>query len=180
MRAAAARPRFGSYDEIGGGAEFVQRVTEASAQSWVACVLHQPGHAGCGLLHPALEELARRYPGTRFVRVLSTSAIPRYPDANLPTLLLYRRRKLVANLVGLQSLGGRRVTPESVALALNTHGRVCVELGDEGSEDEGEGGGSGGGSSTVAQVRGLLERLVAARDERGRASGDESSDFGDD
>jgi hypothetical protein len=56
------------------------------------CFLYKSSHAGCALLGECLSELARKYHGTRFVKIISTSCIPNYPDQNLPTLLLYHNR----------------------------------------------------------------------------------------
>lgn len=60
-----------------------------------------------------LEELARKYPATKFVKIISTDCIPNYPDRNLPTLLVYKNGAVKANYVGLHSFG-RRCTPEGM------------------------------------------------------------------
>jgi hypothetical protein len=172
LRAAAAAPRFGSVEEIAGN-EFVARVTDASDAAWVVCLLYKPSHTGCALLGECLDELARAYPATSFVRIISTSCIPNYPDANLPTILLYHERACVKSLVGLAQFGGPRATPEQVALALNAFGPVCAAEG----EDE--------AAAAHKQVKGLVQRMLAEREREqrgggGAAGGDESSDFGDD
>ena len=73
----------------------------------------------CRLLGDALDVLAERYPGTKFLRCVSTDCIPQYPDRNLPTLLLYRDTKCLQTLVGLLHYGGRRLTPERAPLQLH-------------------------------------------------------------
>eukprot|EP00955_Chlamydomonas_euryale_P042680 352398-Chlamydomonas_euryale.AAC.4 len=45
-------------------------------------------------------------------RIVSTDCIPKYPDANLPTLLLYNDGTCVQHLSGLAAIGGARTTPE--------------------------------------------------------------------
>jgi hypothetical protein len=165
LQASASRPRFGSVDEIG-SADFVSRVTEASESHWVACLLYKPSHTGCALLGECLSELAAQYPSTRFLRIVSTACIPNYPDANLPTLLLYHKRACVKHLIGLAQFGGPKATPETVALVLNAFGPVCVA---DGGDEAG---------AAAAQVKGLVARMLAQREERGTAGdGDESSDF---
>lgn len=62
-----------------------------------------------------LQELAARYPVTKFVKIISTDCIPNYPDCNLPTLLVYNNGAVKANYVGLRSFG-RRCTPEGTQL----------------------------------------------------------------
>ncbi|KAF8060532.1 Pdcl3 [Scenedesmus sp. PABB004] len=163
LRSAAARPRFTGVEELV-GSEFVQKVTDASADYWVVCLLYKPSHPGCELLGQCLDALASKYCHTRFVRIVSTAAIPSYPDTNLPTLLVYRDRACKRSLVGLSQFGGARATPERVAVVLNTAGPVCDEAG---GDDE--------AAAQAAAVKGLVTRLVAQREE-----GDESSDFGSD
>jgi hypothetical protein len=65
----------------------------------------------CALLMQCLEELATKYPATKFVKIISTECIPNYPDRNLPTLLVYNNGAVKANYVGLHTFG-RRCTPE--------------------------------------------------------------------
>lgn len=67
----------------------------------------------CGLLMQSIEELAVRYPSTKFVKIISTDCIPNYPDRNLPTLLVYNNGAVKGNYVGLHSFG-RRCTPEGI------------------------------------------------------------------
>ena len=64
----------------------------------------------CGLLAQCLDELAVTHPGTKFVKIISTDCIPKYPDQNLPTVLLYRNTQLKQHLVGLLLYGGRNTT----------------------------------------------------------------------
>ncbi|KAI8471578.1 MAG: thioredoxin-like protein [Monoraphidium minutum] len=168
MRDAAARPRFGTLDEIA-GPDFVPRVTEASRGYWVVVLLYKAGRAGCGLLEECLRDLAREYPNTRFLKIVSTSCIPNYPDQNLPTVLVYHGGACQRHIIGLAPFGGGRATPEQAALALNQVGPVCVGGGG------GEGGGSGG-EDAARQVKGLVQRIVEQR-ERAAAEDDESSDF---
>ena len=66
--------------------------------------------ADCKLLEPCLEELAQKYPRTKFLRMISTECIPNYPDRNLPTVLLYKDTKCMQSLVGLGPYGGRKLT----------------------------------------------------------------------
>lgn len=94
LQAAAAKPRFGTVEEISSN-EFIEKVTNTSEKAWVVCFLYKASHAGCVLLRECLVELARKYHGTRFVSIVSTSCIPNYPDQNLPTLLLYHNRCVI-------------------------------------------------------------------------------------
>ncbi|KXZ49440.1 hypothetical protein GPECTOR_21g666 [Gonium pectorale] len=168
LQAAAARPRFGTVELIR-GSEFVQKVTNAGPDVWVVVHLFKDGHAGCGLLQQCLDELAAKYPSTKFVRIVSTDAIPNYPDANLPTVLLYHDGACSRNAVGLQHFGGaKRITPEQVALVLNTWGPLCL------SPDEDE------EQAQEAQIKALVARMLDKKAEGADAGeNDESSDFDD-
>lgn len=66
----------------------------------------------CELLLQSLEELAKRYPATKFVKIISTDCIPNYPDCNLPTILVYNNSAVKGTYVGLHHFGSRKCTPE--------------------------------------------------------------------
>lgn len=75
---------------------------------WVVCASIQD----CALLLQCLEELATKYPATKFVKIISTDCIPNYPDRNLPTILVYNNGAVKGTYVGLHHFGSRRCTPE--------------------------------------------------------------------
>lgn len=68
----------------------------------------------CRVLLQCLEDLAKRYPATKFVKIISTECIPNYPDRNLPTILVYNNSAVKATHVGTHSFG-RRCTSESMS-----------------------------------------------------------------
>lgn len=146
----------GTYDMIR-GSDFVKEVTEASEKVWVVCHLRKDSVADCGILDACLEVLAERYKGvTKFVKIVSTDCIPGYPDAHLPTMLLYHGKKCVKTLVGLGAVGGQGTSPDRVALTLNQYGSVC---GDPGEERD-------------AQIKGLVREML---DRHSMYDSDESS-----
>jgi hypothetical protein len=97
------------------------------------------------------------YPATKFVRIEARDCIQGYPDANLPTVLLYIEGKCVKSLLGLAPFGGLGTGPERVALTLNLHGNVCGDAAEE----------------TGRQVARMAERAIEERE----AAEDEDSDF---
>eukprot|EP00475_Leptophrys_vorax_P012654 TRINITY_DN19049_c0_g1_i1.p1 TRINITY_DN19049_c0_g1~~TRINITY_DN19049_c0_g1_i1.p1 ORF type:complete len:244 (-),score=13.98 TRINITY_DN19049_c0_g1_i1:219-950(-) len=129
LKAAASQPRFGSVERIG-GPDFVREVTEASRSVWVVVHLFKDSMPACGIMSRCLDELAAAHPSTKFVRIVSTECIPRYPDANLPTLLVYRQGAVKETLVGLQPFGGRNCTAQDVAFALCKIGPVLASEGE--------------------------------------------------
>ncbi|MED6218842.1 hypothetical protein PIB30_030285 [Stylosanthes scabra] len=116
MKETAKVLRFGSVVPIS-GSDFIREVSQAPPDVWVVVILYKEGIAECGVLMQCIEELATRYPATKFVKIISTDCIPNYPDLNLPTLLVYNNGAVKGNYVGLRSYG-RRCTPEGVALVL--------------------------------------------------------------
>ncbi|XP_058115619.1 uncharacterized protein LOC131258363 isoform X1 [Magnolia sinica] len=117
MREAVRVSKFGSMVPIA-GADFVREVSQAPPDVWVVVFLHKEGIPECKILSSCLEELATRYPATKFVKIISTECIPNYPDRNLPTLLVYNNSAVKATYVGLHHFGSQKCTPEGVALAL--------------------------------------------------------------
>ncbi|KAL6124409.1 hypothetical protein ACLB2K_076921 [Fragaria x ananassa] len=99
LREAVKVARFGSVVPIS--------VSQAPPDVWVVVI-----QMWTGLLMQCLEDLATKYPATKFVKIISTDCIPNYPDRNLPTLLVYNSGAVKANHVGMRSFG-RRCTPES-------------------------------------------------------------------
>lgn len=146
MREVAKVQRYGSVIPIS-GSDFVREVSQAPEDVWVVVVLYKDGYPECGLLLQSLEELATKYPGTKFVKIISTDCIPNYPDRNLPTLLVYKNGAVKGNYVGLHSFG-RRCTPEGVALVLCQSNPVLVD------------GQSGGEQSRKAVLDGVRQRLI--------------------
>ncbi|XP_011628560.1 phosducin-like protein 3 isoform X2 [Amborella trichopoda] len=111
MMESARKPRFGSVIPIV-GPEFVREVSQAPPDIWVLVLLYKEGIPECVILLRCLEELATKYPATKFVKIISTDCIPNYPDRNLPTLLVYNNSNVKANYVGLHHFGSHRCTPE--------------------------------------------------------------------
>ncbi|KAG6424795.1 hypothetical protein SASPL_115215 [Salvia splendens] len=116
MREASKVAKFGSVIPIS-GSDFVREVSQAPQDVWVVVLLYKDGFPECRVLLQCLEDLAKRYPATKFVKIISTECIPNYPDRNLPTILVYNNSAVKATHVGIHSFG-RRCTSESVALVL--------------------------------------------------------------
>ena len=81
----------------------------------------------CTLLMRCLEELATKYPATKFVKIISTDCIPNYPDRNLPTLIVYNNGSVKANHVGIHSFG-RRCTPEGMLYLSMPHILISLRI----------------------------------------------------
>lgn len=155
IREASKVAKFGSVIPIS-GSDFVREVSQASPDVWVVVILYKDGYAECGVLMACLEELATKYPATKFVKIISTDCIPNYPDRNLPTLLVYNSSAVKANYVGMHNFG-RRCTPEGVALVLCQSDPVL---------NDGQSGGDMSRETVLEEVRKrFMEKVVAAHEE---------------
>mmetsp|Transcript_44070 Transcript_44070/g.112524 ORF Transcript_44070/g.112524 Transcript_44070/m.112524 type:complete len:251 (+) Transcript_44070:173-925(+) len=148
MRQEAKAPRFDSVEQIS-GSEFVSEVTNAGDGLWVVVHLFKDGVAPCKVLGMCLDELAKKYTSTKFRKIISTECIPKYPDANLPTVLIYKDKQCVKSLVGMVPFGGRHCNPEQVAFTLNRFGPICRLEGEEHTNEP-----------TPEEVKAYMERLV--------------------
>jgi hypothetical protein len=146
------------------GQDFVKEVTEASDACWVVCHLFKDAVADCVILNQCLSELAGRYPGTKWVKIVSTECIPGFDDTFLPTLLLYNEKKCKHQVVqAVKAMGGQSVSPERVALHLRQYDDdICREEI---------------GGSELRNERALVKQLVEER--LALDSQDEDSEFSD-
>eukprot|EP01026_Neomeris_dumetosa_P040939 TRINITY_DN3386_c0_g1_i7.p2 TRINITY_DN3386_c0_g1~~TRINITY_DN3386_c0_g1_i7.p2 ORF type:complete len:245 (-),score=48.03 TRINITY_DN3386_c0_g1_i7:536-1270(-) len=127
QQAAASKQGFGSVEFIRAN-EFVEKVTERSKTNngvYVVVFLFQEGNAACIGLEKCLVELAREFPQSSYVKMVSTECIPNYPDSNLPTVLIYYQGKCIKSLAGSSQFGGNRITSETVGFVLNRVGPIC-------------------------------------------------------
>ncbi|KAM4709356.1 phosducin-like protein 3 [Discoglossus pictus] len=75
---------FGEILEIS-GQDYVQEVTKAGKHLWVILHLYKQGIPLCTLINQHLAGLARKFKDVKFVKSISTTCIPNYPDKNPPT-----------------------------------------------------------------------------------------------
>lgn len=166
LKEVARKPRFGSVLPIV-GADFIREVSQAPPDVWVVVHLYKDGVPECGILGQCLDELAMKYPGTKFVKIISTDCIPNYPDRNLPTLLIYNNSNVKATYVGLHHFGGRHCTPEGVAFTLCQTDPVLKDR-EEGTDSSKE--------ALMKQVQNNFIRKVVAeheQEENGHSSDDD-------
>ncbi|KAL3133995.1 hypothetical protein ABBQ32_008434 [Trebouxia sp. C0010 RCD-2024] len=130
LKQAQNKAKFGTVEQITRG-DFVQQVTNAGEDVYVVVLLYKDKVAESAMLEECLTELAKKYPQSKFVKIISTECIPNYPDKNVPTVLIYKDTQCLQHLIGLAPFGGPRTTPEQVALALNRFGPICRREGEE-------------------------------------------------
>ncbi|XP_072899598.1 phosducin-like protein 3 [Hemitrygon akajei] len=118
---------FGEVLEIS-GSEYVQEVTKASEELWVILHLYKQGLPICALINRHLSELAKKFPETKFIKAISTTCIPNYPDRNLPTIFIYRDGDIKAQYVGPLVFGGMNLTKDELEWKLSCSGAIKTEL----------------------------------------------------
>ncbi|XP_078401763.1 phosducin-like protein 3 isoform X1 [Cetorhinus maximus] len=126
-KATQMKKMFGEILEIS-GPDYVQEVTKAGEHLWVILHLYKQGIPLCALVNQHLGELARMFPETKFIKAISTTCIPSYPDRNLPTIFIYRDGDIKAQYVGPLVFGGMNLTKEELEWKLSESGAIKTEL----------------------------------------------------
>lgn len=68
------------------------------------------------MINQHLSGLARKFPDVKFVKAISTTCIPNYPDRNLPTLFVYLAGDIKAQFIGPLVFGGMNLTRDGEGL----------------------------------------------------------------
>eukprot|EP00833_Pecoramyces_ruminatium_P001276 jgi/Orpsp1_1/1175308/evm.model.c7180000053366.1 len=98
LKRIAGRTRFGQLFQIGVD-QYVDAIDNEDSRTAVIMHLFQPYNEQCKLLNQYLMILAEKYRLAKFLCIVSTEADPNFDEIALPTLLCYRNKKMVANLV---------------------------------------------------------------------------------
>jgi len=98
LKRIAGRTRFGTLYQIGVN-QFVDAIDNEDSRTAVIIHLFQPYNEQCKILNQYLMALAEKYRLAKFLCIISTEADPNFDDIALPTLLCYRNKELIANLV---------------------------------------------------------------------------------
>lgn len=131
MTAAAERSKFGTLLEIS-GQDYVKEVNKAGEGIWVVLHLYKQGQVIfntatfivrtlfifriplCSLINQYLQTLAAKYPTVKFIRAISTTCIPNFPDKNLPGIFIYFEGELKKQLIGPLEFRGMNMTPDGM------------------------------------------------------------------
>ena len=66
----------------------------------------------CTLVNQFLTRLAEKFPTTKFLKSVSTTCIPNYPDRHLPTIFIYCEEDMKKQFVGPFAFGGMNLKIE--------------------------------------------------------------------
>lgn len=126
-KATQLKNQFGEVLEIS-GKDYVQEVTRASKGLWVVLHLYKQGIPLCALINQHFSGLARKFPNVKFVKAISTTCIPNYPDRNLPTVFVYLDGDIKAQYIGPLVFGGMNLTRDELEWKLAESGAVKTDL----------------------------------------------------
>ncbi|KAL2314917.1 Phosducin-like protein C2A9.09 [Schizosaccharomyces pombe] len=112
-----SKAKFGSVYPIS-KPEYTAEVTDASKEVFVVVHMFQDSLPACKLLAAILERLAPMYPQIKFVKIPGKQAVENYPEAMMPTLLIYGHGDLQQQILTLATLGGMNTSVVDVAEAL--------------------------------------------------------------
>lgn len=70
----------------------------------------------CALINQHFSGLARKFPDVKFIKAISTTCIPNYPDRNLPTVFVYLEGDIKAQFIGPLVFGGKNLTMDGKGL----------------------------------------------------------------
>jgi len=130
MKARMEKSKFGDVREIT-AVDYVQEVNKAGDGIMVVLHLYKQGIPLCALLNEYLKRLAPKFPETKFLRAISTTCIPNYPDKNLPTIFVYYEGAMKAQMVGPLEFRGMNLTEDEFEYLLGKTGAIETTIKDD-------------------------------------------------
>lgn len=142
IQAQAAKERFGEVVRIS-KPDYTGEVTEAS-DNGVTVLLHisNSGVTQSKLLSALFQRVAPKFRDVKFVEIDSKQINDRYPPENCPTILVYRNKDVVKQIITLNTIGGNSTNLRDIEKFLVTVGAVkdvdqrLLMNKDRGSDDE--------------------------------------------
>ncbi|CAK8683929.1 phosducin-like protein 3 [Clavelina lepadiformis] len=127
MKAARMKAKYGEVNEIT-AVEYVQEVNKAGDGVWVVLHLYRQGIPLCSLINQHLTCLAPKFPAVKFLKSISTTCIPNYPDKNLPTIFIYKDGDMKTQWVGPHVFGGMNLKLDVLEWKLHEAGVLVSDL----------------------------------------------------
>ncbi|XP_059780240.1 phosducin-like protein 3 [Balaenoptera ricei] len=119
--------KFGDVLEIS-GKDYVQEVNKTGEGLRVFLHLYKQGIPLCSLINQHFSGLARKFPDVKFIKAISTTCIPSYPDRNLPTTFVYLEGDIKAEFIGPLVFGGMNLTMDELERKLSESGAIKASL----------------------------------------------------
>ncbi|XP_030756823.1 viral IAP-associated factor homolog [Sitophilus oryzae] len=127
IRALSEKAKFGFVGEIS-AQDYINEVNKAGEGIWVVLHLYKQGIPLCALINQHMSYLATRYPAVKFLKSISTTCIPNYPDRNLPTIFVYFEGDLKKQIVGPVECRGPSLTLEEFEYLLGKTGAIDTDI----------------------------------------------------
>lgn len=127
LKALSERSKFGYVGEIS-AQDYVNEVNKAGEGIWVILHLYKQGIPLCALINEHMRNLAPRFPTVKFLKSISTTCIPNYPDRNLPTIFIYFEGELKKQIVGPLEFRGPNLTRDELEYLLGKVGAIETEI----------------------------------------------------
>lgn len=127
MKLAAQKAKYREVVEIT-AADYVNEVNKAGDGIWVVLHLYKQGIPLCALINQHLIQLAQKFPATKFLKSVSSTCIPNYPDKNLPTIFVYYEGDMKSQFVGPLELRGPTISIEELEWLLGQTGAIETSL----------------------------------------------------
>ncbi|CAF0795444.1 unnamed protein product [Brachionus calyciflorus] len=99
------KAKFGYVREIT-AVDYVKEVNQAGEGIWVVLHLYKSGIPLCSLINQYMDTLAVKFPAVKFIKSISTTCVPNYPDKNLPTIFIYYENDLKNQIIGPLAFNG--------------------------------------------------------------------------
>jgi hypothetical protein len=127
IKAMQAKSRFGDVREIS-AEDYVNEVNKAGEGIFVVLHLYKQGIPLCALINQYLTTMAMKYPTVKFLRSISTTCIPNYPDHNLPTIFVYHEGEMKAQLAGPHNFRGMNMSADEFEFLIGKTGAIKTDI----------------------------------------------------
>lgn len=127
MQSLSLKAKFGKVLEIS-ARDYVDEVNKAGDNIWVVLHLYKQGIQLCALINQFLNELAIRYSATKFIKAISTTCIPNYPDKNVPSIFIYYEGQIKKQIIGPIELRGEKLTADEFEYLLGLYDAIPTDI----------------------------------------------------
>ncbi|XP_015431704.1 PREDICTED: viral IAP-associated factor homolog [Dufourea novaeangliae] len=127
LKELADKSKYGEIKDIS-AEDYVKEVNNAGDDIWVVLHLYKNGIPLCTLINQYLYKLANKFPTTKFLKSISTTCIPNWPDVNLPTIFIYHNGSMVKQIIGPMEFRGMKLTEAELEWMLGQAGAVPTKI----------------------------------------------------
>lgn len=134
--------------------DYVKEVNQAGEGVWVVLHLYKQGYDWsslissshslilhidriplCALINQFMQSMAVKFPTVKFIKSVSTTCIPNYPDRNLPTVFVYYQNDMKKQFIGPLAFNGMNLKQDDFEWMLHRAGAVSSTLSRDPNRD---------------------------------------------